>query len=534
MPPPDLRDRFTSYLPFIVVAVAGQLSVGWPPGPTNSGAYLISSLLLVVMLVLIVVRRGMPPRTFVLGSALYMTSVALLMVATGGLGTGVGVLLFMPVVGVALYGKRWESVVCVFFLVAAILATTIASSPSSLDITALLRRLILSAAIGAMLSIAIQLLRGRLVESKAHTERLLQHEEALNAAARQLVQLSEPPQITALGAELAMGIASPPGSEILRSAYFRIDDGRVIVDAQFDDAGANVRGSWPVEEHPGLREAVASRQPVTALLDKDHAGPTLRAVFDVSGIRVGAWVPVCPDGELHGVLAIATGSASIPKECVDRCVALGHFLELALSNWAAHRTLEQQATVEERRRIARELHDGLAHELAFIASKTRGAAADATTSHDARALAGAADRALDEARRAITVLSVSQPQSLDAAISQTVEDLGSRLGVAWDLQLAGDVEVPGEVTENLLRIVREAITNAACHGASEHVQVRLERGEQLRLVIEDDGCGFDPALEGAAGGFGLQSMYERAASVGAVLSVDSSPDHGTRVAVAFR
>ena len=274
-------------------------------------------------------------------------------------------------------------------------------------------------------------------------------------------------------------------------------------------------------------------EPFTAPLDPDHAGPLLRAVIDASGITYGAWVPVCPDGELHGVLAIATGGASIPTECVERCVALGHFLELALSNWSAHRTLEEQATVEERRRIARELHDGLAHELAFIASKTRGAAAGAATSHDARALAGAADRALDEARRAITVLSVSQPQSLDAAISQTVEDLGSRLGVAWDLQLADDVEVPGEVTENLLRIVREAITNAACHGASEHVRVRLERAERLRLVIEDDGCGFDPERQGAAGGFGLQSMQERAASVGGVLSVDSVPEQGTRVAVAF-
>ena len=126
---------------------------------------------------------------------------------------------------------------------------------------------------------------------------------------------------------------------------------------------------------------------------------------------------------------MASRGASLPNECLDRCIALGHFLELALSNWAAHRKLEQQATVEERRRIARELHDGLAHELAFIASKTRGAVAGAPPATlDVRELAGAADRALDEARRAITVLSVSQPQSLDCAISQTVEDLGSRLG----------------------------------------------------------------------------------------------------------
>ncbi len=533
MPPPDLRHRLTSYLPFVVVAVAGQLSVGWPPGPTDSGAFLISTLLLVVIVVLIFIRRGMPPRTFIVGAALYMASVALLMVASGGMGSGLGVLLFMPLVGVALYGKRWESAVCVVFLVSAILATQIESSPGSIDTTTLLRRGILVGAFGAMLSVAIQLLRARLVESNAHTEQLLRHEEALNAAVRQLVQLSEPPQITALGAQLAMGIVAPRGSEVLRASYFLIEDGLVVVGAQFDDAGTHVGGSWPVAEHPGLRDAVATRRAFTAPLDPDLAGPLLRAVIDASGITYGAWVPVCPDGELHGVLAIATGGASIPTECVERCVALGHFLELALSNWSAHRRLEEQATVEERRRIARELHDGLAHELAFIASKTRGAASGAATSHDARALAGAADRALDEARRAITVLSVSQPQSLDAAISQTVEDLGSRLGVAWDLQLADDVEVPGDVTENLLRIVREAITNAACHGASEHVRVRLERAERLRLVIEDDGCGFDPEGQGAAGGFGLQSMQERAASVGGVLSVDSVPKQGTRVAVAF-
>jgi signal transduction histidine kinase len=534
MTPPGVRDRLASYLPFVVVAFVAQLSVAWPPGPTNVGAYVASSLLLILILSLLLVRRGMPPKTFVVGSALYMTSVGLLMVSSGGMGAGFGILLFVPVVGVALYGKLWETAVCVVLLLSAILAVTLATSTGGLDASTLVRKLLLTGAIAAMLSVAIHVLRGRLVESNAQTARLLQHEEALNAAVRELVQLSEPPQITALGARLALGIAGPAGSEILRASYFRIEDGMVIVDAQLDDAGAIVQGGWPVEQHPGLRDAVASLQPFAAPLDPDKAGPTLRAVFDATGITYGAWVPVCPDGKLHGVLAMANCGTSFPKECIDRCVALGHFLELALSNWAAHRKLEEQATVEERRRIARELHDGLAHELAFIASKTRGAVSGAATSLEARELAGAADRALDEARRAITVLSVAQPQSLDDAISQTVEDLGSRLGMAWDLQLADDVHVPGEVTENLLRIVREAITNAANHGASEHVRVILERSEALRLVIEDDGCGFDPDRQQAAGGFGLQSMQERAARVGAVLSVDSVLEQGTRVAVAFR
>jgi len=530
MPDPALRARLASYLPFVVVAVVGQVSAAWPPGPSDPGLYVASSLLLVVIVTLMFVRRGMPPRTFLVGAALYVSSVALLMLTSGGMESGVGVLLFMPVVGVALYGKRWESAACVAFILTAIVAVTLSSSAFG---AVTMRRLLLTAAIAAMLSVAIHVLRNRLVDVNARTERMLRHEEALNAAARQLVQLSEPPQITALGAQLAMGIASPPGSEILRGWYFRIEDD-MVVDAQTDQFGTIVEERWPLLEHPGLREAVRTHQPVAAPLDGDTAGPAVQALFRQAGVTYGAWVPVCPDGELHGVLGIASRSASIPTECVDRCVALGHFLELALSNWAAHRTLEGQATLEERRRIARELHDGLAHELAFIASKTRGAVAGAATPREVRELAGAADRALDEARRAITVLSVSQPQSLDDAISQTVEDLGSRLGVAWDLQLADDIHVPGEVTENLLRIVREAITNAANHGASEHVRVSLERCEELRLVIEDDGCGFDADRQPGAGGFGLQSMQERAASVGAVLSVDSVPEQGTRVAVAFR
>jgi signal transduction histidine kinase len=532
MSPPVLRERLASYLPFVVVAVVGQLSVAWPPGPTDRGAYLVSSLLLVLILALLLVRRGMPPRTFVVGCALYTSSVAFLMLASGGMASGLGALLLMPVVGVALYGRRWESAVSVVFALIAILAVSLVSSPHLLGTTP--RRLLMTGAIAAMLSVAIHVLRGRLVESNMRTQRLLRHEEALNAAARQLVQLSEPPQITALGAQLAMGIASPRGSEIVRASYLRIEDGMVVSDAQFDELGANIEERWPVHQHPGLRDAVATLRPVSAPIDRAAAVvPAIRAVLDASGVSYGAWVPVCPDGKLHGVLGIATSGSSVPNECIERCVALGHILELALSNWAAHRKLELQATAEERRRIARELHDGLAHELAFIASKTRGAVAGTATPHEARELAGAADRALDEARRAITVLSVTRPQSLDDAISQTVEDLGSRLGLAWDLDLADDVEVPGEVTENLLRIVREAITNAASHGASERVRVSLERAEQLRLVIEDDGCGFDPGHE-RAGGFGLQSMRERAASVGAELSVESAPEHGTRVAVAFR
>ncbi len=147
-------------------------------------------------------------------------------------------------------------------------------------------------------------------------------------------------------------------------------------------------------------------------------------------------------------------------------------------------------------------------------------------------LADAADRALDEARRAITVLSDARPQSLASAVAQTAEDLGARHDMAVHLDLSDGIEIPGDVTENLLRILREAMTNAAKHGASREVTVTLERTDHLRLVVEDDGCGFEPTDSPPAKGFGLLSMKERAESVGGSLSLESSPSCGTRVEVA--
>ena len=531
MQPPVLRERVAAYVPFAVVAVAGQLSAAWPPGPTDMRAFWYSTALLFVCAVGVVRRRAVPPATFLIGATVYTASVTLLMLATGGIDSGLGVLMFMPLVGVALYGQRWESALTLVVVLAALLAVSLAEPAHG--------RSDREAALPHGLDRRHALDRH---PQPAKPPRRVQraHHESLEPgggdqhAARQLTLLSEPAAIAALGAQLATRIASPLGSEIRRASYLRIEDGMVSVEAQCDEFGLQIVDSWPLEEHPGLRDAVATRQPVSAALRPEELGPVFGAVLAETGITHGAWVPVCPDGVLHGVLALSSRDAALPAECLDRCIALGYFLELALANWAAHQKLEQQATAEERRRIARELHDGLAHELAFIASKTRGFTGVPPATLDVRELAGAADRALDEARRAITVLSVPHPQSLHCAIAQTAEDLGSRLGVNVDLELAEDVDVPGEVTENLLRIVREAMTNAANHGASEQVKVTLARDDQVRLVIEDDGCGFVPGGDRVCGGFGLLSMEERAASVGAKFSLRSWPERGTRVEVAFR
>ena len=90
--------------------------------------------------------------------------------------------------------------------------------------------------------------------------------------------------------------------------------------------------------------------------------------------------------------------------------------------------------------------------------------------------------------------------------------------------------MPGDRQQQLLRIVREAVTNAARHGKAEVVHVEFKNGNGLRLRIRDDGVGFDPTTA-RPGGFGLRVMRERARSIGGELTIDSRPDLGTEVEV---
>ena len=522
--------RLERLWPFAVVAAAGQLSAGWSPGPSNTRDFTVSCALLTASgLLALFVPRGLAGVHLVVATT-YVASVTFLMLATGGEQSGFGPLLLIPVVALALYGRRWESVAVVAPIMAALLSVSLAS-PHVPAATA--RRALLFAAVAAMLSIAVHSLRRRLSEANDQTTRLLQQAEAINMAARELASLNGPGAIRDLGVELASRIATQPGSRSRRSVYFHVEDDWFRIDAQFDAAGSLVGRTYPLIEHPVLTQVVESREPIVTEIDLEQLGPTVRPALESAGVTHVAFVPVCPDGRLDGVLAIAGRGTPIGPESLDLCVALGHLLELGLSNWNAHQRLEEQATAEERRRIARDLHDGLAHELAFIASRARRSARVGPRSSDMRELANAADRALDEARRAITVLSAKEPQSLAAGLAQAAEDLGDRLGLPVRVDISEDVTLPGRVTENLLRIVREAITNAANHGHPQNITVRLKREDGLHLVIEDDGCGFEPQPEPGGQGFGLLSMEERAASVGANLHVASSPAHGTRVEVAL-
>jgi signal transduction histidine kinase len=191
------------------------------------------------------------------------------------------------------------------------------------------------------------------------------------------------------------------------------------------------------------------------------------------------------------------------------------------------RVLAEAAVHRERRRIARQLHDGLAQELAFITSHA-GRFADSDDSWLARHIARAAERALDESRLAITTLTRPVDALLDESIAQAAEDVAGRAGVRLELDLAKGVEAPDSVHDALTRIVREAITNAVRHGDARALAVRLSVDDGLRLTIEDDGSGLSPQTRQ---GFGLLSMRERADGLGGTLEVSPGRERGVRIVV---
>jgi signal transduction histidine kinase len=199
-----------------------------------------------------------------------------------------------------------------------------------------------------------------------------------------------------------------------------------------------------------------------------------------------------------------------------------------------HRKLSEGAKSDERRRIARELHDGLGQELAYIVTETALIQRQGWDDRRGSRLSAAAERALDESRAAIEALTDASDEPLVDALARAADETGSRLGVRVRLELHPQVEVEGAAKQSLTRIVREALWNAGRHGHAQEVVVELAGGHPCVLRIVDDGVGFDAVATANANGrrgHGLVSMRERAERLGGDLVVTSAPGEGTTLEV---
>jgi signal transduction histidine kinase len=209
---------------------------------------------------------------------------------------------------------------------------------------------------------------------------------------------------------------------------------------------------------------------------------------------------------------------------------------------ALARLLEQvvMAQEEERRRIAYELHDGIAP--LIVSAKHHAEAGEALAAgigvESTRELAKVGerlDRAIVETRRVLMALRPSAVDSLGLAeaVRQTLDEAAQEAG--WSVRLnesLGTARVPVAVETAAFRIVQETLSNASRHARSSHVEVDLRRSAGwLQLDIRDDGTGFDETGQRGGRGLGLTGMRERARLLGGTCSIETARGRGTAVRV---
>lgn len=204
------------------------------------------------------------------------------------------------------------------------------------------------------------------------------------------------------------------------------------------------------------------------------------------------------------------------------------------------------AVLEERERIGREVHDGLAQVLGYLKMMARGVESRLIAGQveparvDLQEMARVADDAYSDAREVILGLRVSKYGSpgLVPALGEYVRRFSEQSGLQATLEVAQDWpgSLPASVEIQAIRIVQEALSNVRKHANAQKVTISFTAaGRIAEITVRDDGRGFEPEtyLLGDGGHFGLQTMRERAQTVGGTLTVQSIPGQGTRVVIAL-
>lgn len=231
-------------------------------------------------------------------------------------------------------------------------------------------------------------------------------------------------------------------------------------------------------------------------------------------------------------LGVAPPDWVTPSDAL-RVAAYGLLLATAVGMYRRSQVqVARDAVSAERLRIARDLHDGLAQDLAFIAAHSERLAREFGADHP---LAIAATRALAASRGQIVDLEASHASSTEAALRAVAAELAARYNVNVNVVVDAGADTERTVHERteLVRIAREAIANAVRHGGARNVTVRLgSRRDDLLLGVSDDGCGFSGAGKDTAGtGLGMRTMRARAKSVGGRLVTRTRESGGAEIRV---
>lgn len=284
---------------------------------------------------------------------------------------------------------------------------------------------------------------------------------------------------------------------------------------------------------PFLIYSLSSILTAALLMDlQSSVGAAGLSALSVAGAYVGGSLGLAsfPSILTENYLALALLYSAV-------CLLSGYLPFLANLNWSRH--LQRLAQESERQRLRQEVHDNVAQTLAFLSLKMKRAESQASKSRN-----GLTVRDFSDVAKAVEQSYLAVRDYLDGADEREVDDpLRTRLAAAVNrlsvdttlparLAVTGrDRPMPSGVEFQLLQIAREALANAAKHAIPSAVWVELDyQDSKVTLRVKDDGIGFSASQPR---GHGLNIMSERAAKIGASLTISSTPQQGTEVAVVY-
>ena len=289
---------------------------------------------------------------------------------------------------------------------------------------------------------------------------------------------------------------------------------------------------WLVSTHTSSLTGVLALQALVQLLAAITFGDRYRR----RGEDLDQWLSIVATLSLFATLSLVFTHDARPA-----LVARGDFLVLfahavlLVGLWRAIRASEfGRAVAEERARVAREIHDGLAQYLFSVATHASMIEAGAPLDDALPKLRDAVTAAQQEARYAILALSSAAGRApFDSALRRYVDVLTADGLLEVELEIDHSIELRPDEQIEVFRIVQEGLANARRHSDARHawVQIGARAGERF-VRVRDDGEGFAP--EASEAGQGLRNIRERVGSIGGALQLSSAPGHGTSLEIVLR
>ncbi len=303
---------------------------------------------------------------------------------------------------------------------------------------------------------------------------------------------------------LSTGLASP------------ISD-RVPVDGTLTGLAVQQRAPVLVNEHDAVRQTYCCW------------GPELITLLAV---------PLHVSEGVIGTLNVVNKPGGFSAEDVRIMSLFADQAAIAIENARLSQQVEHLAVMEERQRLARELHDSVTQALYSVTLYSEAAVRLLTAGNSSAAvdylrdLRDTAQQALREMRLLIFELRppILEQEGLVAALQARLDAVESRAGLQTELRVVGEEQLPYAVAEALYRIAQEALNNVLKHAHAQRVTVHLHCTDPLCwLEVCDDGKGFDPTTMLEHDGWGLRGMQERAQRIGGELTIESVPNQGTTI-----